>query len=372
MIHPTSPGTTGAGGSLRDRGVRTEPKYIRSYSNAVPAVEAPPARILLPIRELRKSDRASFISSILGGYGPFEDMIGMSRDGSAEFEALFQPGIWYLLRFLRIFGRAPLRAFVVVEADAVVGTTLLLPWPRSGYVLGVGVRPSHRRRGLAGRLVARAEDVARDGGRTWAVLDVEEENLPAIALYRARNYTTIQRTVWWRSEAPTRIATTAQVQPLSGRAERRQASEWVARQAPSELTSKLPPTANRLTHLESLGQSPGSAREVWEAGPAGSPHGVLSAIARGPTKPGILFVPAVGPDATRDEIVSLVQAGVGWLTGRGCAGVLVSVPDYMGPVASVLSDLGFSSQLTTLTMACPLPDGGAGRSPRGAVSGMNP
>src|SRR5208282_4261182 len=144
------------------------------------------------------------------------------------------------------------------------------------------------------------------------------------------------------------------VRALAGRAQRSRAAEWVTGHAPASVTSRLPPLGTRLTHLESLGQSPGSRRAVWEVGPAESPHGVLTAIWRTTTKPGILFVPAVGPDATRDEIVSLVQTGVVWLKGQGCAGVLVSVPDYMEPMASVLSELVFSTRLTTLTMACPL------------------
>jgi ribosomal protein S18 acetylase RimI-like enzyme len=331
----------------------------------VPSGETPPTGNDLPIRELRRSDRVSFLESIVGGYGPFEEMIGLARDGSQEFDAVFRPGLWMLLRFLRLIGRAPVRAFVVADGGPVVATTLLLPWPRSGYILGVGVRPAYRRRGLARRLVAHAEEVAHRSGRAWAVLDVEEENLPAVALYQARDYVTLERSVWWKTDAPDGIGKVAgggaAVRPLRSRAERTAAATWVARHVSPEVSTPLPPTGNRLTHLESLGQTPGSAREVWEVGPSGARLGIVTGIWRGASKPGILFVPALESGISRSELVSVIQTAVAWLGTRGSAGLLLALPDSFRAASPVLEELGFRRQLSTLAMARPLAvhDGGA-------------
>jgi ribosomal protein S18 acetylase RimI-like enzyme len=318
-------------------------------------VPSPLRRSELPIRELLRSDQASFLESIVGGYGPFEAMIELDRDGGKEFAMLFRPGFWYLIRFLRAVGRAPLRAFVVADHHQVVGTTLLIPLPNSGYLVGVGVRPSHRRRGLAGRLVARAEEESQRTGRAWAVLDVEEENHPAVTLYLARQYTTLARIDWLRTASLAAAGAvphgTVSVRALTDKAQRRRAAAWVTAHVPASITSILPPTDRRLTHLETLGMAPGGKREVWEVGAPGMPRGVLSATWRGAAKPGMLFLAAMDAGATRDEVVALVQAGVAWLSGLSCSVILLAVPGYVTGALPVAAELGFLPQLSTLTMA---------------------
>jgi ribosomal protein S18 acetylase RimI-like enzyme len=324
----------------------------------VTALSATPPGNELAIRELRRSDRDSFLESIAGGYGPFETMIGLARDGGQEFGPVFRPGVWFVLRLLRAFGRAPVRAFVLADGGTVVATTLLIPWPRSGYILGVGVRPSYRRRGLANRLVAHAEEVARRSHRSWAVLDVEEDNLPAVTLYQTRRYVTLQRTAWWRNDAPGAVAGVAHsavtLRTLSEKPSREAAGSWVAQHVAAAITTPLPPTGSRLSHLESLGQIPGAVREVWQVGPPEAPRGVLTGCWRGSGKPGMLFLPALAAGILRDEIVALVQAGAAWLVQRGCTGILIAAADTWESAPPVFAELGFVPVLTTLTMARPL------------------
>ncbi|MCI4364493.1 MAG: GNAT family N-acetyltransferase [Thermoplasmata archaeon] len=289
-----------------------------------------------------------------GNYGPFEAMLGFRSEGASEFRGLFGPGTWFLLRFLNLLGRPPLRFLVAAQEGRIVGTTLIVPWERSGYVLGVGVRPSHRRQGLAGRLVAWAEELALQRGKEWAVLDVEEDNLPAVTLYLARQYGTIQKTLWFRCAPPAGQAgadpPSAQVEVV-GKAGRKGAALWCARQVPATVTSVLPPSAARLSHLESLGQFPGVTRETWAAGPHDARVGYLAAYWRGKERPGVLFLPALGAQATRADVLRLVQEGVAWLRSRGSPEVLLAVPDPARSALPFLAEQGFSPQLTTLTMA---------------------
>jgi GNAT superfamily N-acetyltransferase len=320
----------------------------------VAARPAAPAGGAVRIRELRRSDRDSFFEVLLGSYGPFEAMLGLGTQGTAEFSGLFRPGIWFVLQFLRAFGLAPIRMFVAVEGPTVVGTALVLPWPNSGYILGVGVRPSHRRRGWAGRMIGRAEELSAKHRRDWAVLDVEEENHAAVALYRARQYAPIQSAVWLRCATPEALAAAprapASVQVVA-KGGRKAAAARCAELVPASLTAILPPNPTRLSHLESLGQFPGTVRETWSVGPPDRPVGYVSACWRGKGRPGILFLPALDPAASREEVVRLVQEGTAWLASRGGTVVLAAVPDSVGSAIPILESLGFSRQLSTWTMA---------------------
>jgi len=67
--------------------------------------------------------------------------------------------------------------------------------------------------------------------------------------------------------------------------------------------------------------------------------------------PGILFLPAVAPAASQEDVARLVQEGTAWLVARGSPSVVVAVPSWMSSLAPVLEELGFVVRLTTLTMA---------------------
>jgi len=336
-------------------------------------VVAPPTFPLggaVEIRELRRSDRDSFTEVVQGSYGPFERMLGLGAGGANEFAGLFRPGLWFVLQLLRAFGASPIRFFVAVDGPTVVGTTLLLRWPNSGYVLGVGVRPSHRRRGLAGQMIERAETSAERHGREWAVLDVEAENQPAVTLYRARHYEVLHSAVWLRSDAPGSVGAANRPAGLVravGKSGRKAATAWCARRVPTSVTEVLPPNPTRLIHLESLGQLPGTVRETWSVGPSDSPLGYLAGYWRGAEMPGLLFLPALDPAITPADLVRLVGEGTEWLLARGSPAVVVAVPDSLASAIPVIEGLGFARQLTTLTMVRRL-----GTSPAGAAKARAP
>ena len=64
---------------------------------------------------------------------------------------------------------------------------------------GLNVLPQHRRRGVATRLVARAESLAADWGYAEIVLQVDKRNENAIALYERLDYVVVRPTAQERS-----------------------------------------------------------------------------------------------------------------------------------------------------------------------------
>ncbi len=78
--------------------------------------------------------------------------------------------------------------FVAVERDRVVGWCDITPKERATMrhcgVLGMGLLPKYRGRGLGRPLMMRSLDAAREFGLARVELTVRVDNLPAQALYR--------------------------------------------------------------------------------------------------------------------------------------------------------------------------------------------
>jgi [ribosomal protein S18]-alanine N-acetyltransferase len=67
------------------------------------------------------------------------------------------------------------------------------PQARGGevHVLAIATHPDHRRRGIAGALLARALAQGRAAGAELATLEVRRSNAPAIALYERAGFRTV-------------------------------------------------------------------------------------------------------------------------------------------------------------------------------------
>ncbi len=80
-----------------------------------------------------------------------------------------------------------------------VWATTLLSYPRyssnssEAYIERLVVSPDFRRQGMARRLLAAAEDLARDAGKRTVGLHVSGNNLPALRLYENEGYEEVAR-----------------------------------------------------------------------------------------------------------------------------------------------------------------------------------
>jgi GNAT superfamily N-acetyltransferase len=309
------------------------------------------------LRELRRGDAPTFIQSVILGYGPFERMLGLDRQGPDLYTPVFRPGIWYVLRLLRLLGVAPVRFLVAVDGGTVVGTTGLSRWRTAGYIFAVGVRPSHQRRGLARRMLDWAESTTARRGVRWAVLDVEEDNVPAVTLYRARGYATFETVHWFRRHGtppPSVPPVSSMAVTTVPKSQREVAADWCRAHVPPHVGEIVPPEPTRLSHLETLGSFPGSLHETWAAGPVGAPLAYLTGARRTPGEPGLLTLVAADPAATADDLARLVDEGAAWLRRQGASATLVALPDYLDRARPALERAGFAPQLATLAMARPL------------------
>jgi [ribosomal protein S18]-alanine N-acetyltransferase len=63
----------------------------------------------------------------------------------------------------------------------------------TGHITTIGVAPEHRRRGLAQKLLAHAEEALKKRDINTVFLEVRVDNLPAQNLYRQLDYAVVQR-----------------------------------------------------------------------------------------------------------------------------------------------------------------------------------
>jgi ribosomal protein S18 acetylase RimI-like enzyme len=93
----------------------------------------------------------------------------------------------------------PPRAFARIDVDdrpAAIGACAVeAPW---AGVFAMRTDPDFRRRGLARRILAALLAFAAEGGAARGYLQVEADNVPAIALYRAAGFETAYRYRYWQ------------------------------------------------------------------------------------------------------------------------------------------------------------------------------
>ena len=100
---------------------------------------------------------------------------------------------WGLMEFERMLAEENICAHVAVGTGAADGFVLSRLAGDEAEVLSIAVRQRRRGEGVAGKLLAaHMESLTLARVRTL-FLEVEEGNLPAIALYRRKNFTEVAR-----------------------------------------------------------------------------------------------------------------------------------------------------------------------------------
>jgi len=153
------------------------------------------------IRDLRKSDLSYLLDLLptcfarefeVSGYDP-DHMAAMLHRGFGRTGTL-------IMGLLRFFGKEPLK-FLVAETDGrIVGTTIINPREKSGFISSVMVHPDYRRKGIATRLMTSALGYIRRKKKMRAVLNVDSANAPAISVYVKLGFKAFERSAYFVGE----------------------------------------------------------------------------------------------------------------------------------------------------------------------------
>lgn len=269
------------------------------------------------VREADRRDLDAYLRLALENAGALERKVGLLDRSEQGFGMLRRPLVWTFLVLLRRFDRSPLRFLVADDRGSVVGSTITIlagPW---AYVAAVGVREDHRRRGIAARLVARAEQLGRHSGKATMVLEVDAENEPARRLYAKLGWRAGLRARWW--ELPARpVADGAPV----GRRARRRESRSAHAAAAAQLGYEFPKAYVHPCELacRALGGRP----ETLAAGPGGNPSLVVRVCAGDAGRSGFLLPVAISADADPGE-ATVLEAARAALARAGNGAVFVPV-----------------------------------------------
>jgi len=129
-------------------------------------------------------------------------------DAFSDYVIRIAPSPGQLEEMLTRRGYDPAASVGVFEDGRLVAFTLNGVDGQWGYDSGTGVVPSHRRRGLARRVMEESFALLRERGCTNYVLEVIESNAPAVALYRDLGFVETRGLQCWSftSDAPAATA----------------------------------------------------------------------------------------------------------------------------------------------------------------------
>jgi ribosomal protein S18 acetylase RimI-like enzyme len=303
------------------------------------------------VRDVRRSERESYLALGVDNAGQMDRDLGLVDNARRDMRYVFSPGTWFLLRILRLFGKAPVR-FLVAEADGkLVGTTITAlggPW---AYVAAVGVSPSHRQQGIAKALVSRAEEIGRAARKPWLVLDVDSDNAPALKLYSGLGLSSGLRTGWWR--LPMVPSTTTENSGEKAAVRPATKGDKSSARSCSETSLPLPLPPRNVHPLELICQSPGTTSQDWATGPEASLTYFVRAYFSEPGASSfILCVPGRNPSTA--EARAAISAARDYLIHVGAKDIFAPVrePDPITTLA--LEDLRSTRMVTTETWWKPL------------------
>ncbi|MCI4351982.1 MAG: GNAT family N-acetyltransferase [Thermoplasmata archaeon] len=283
-------------------------------------------------------------------------LLGLNPDVVGEIlRKTERPGIQFILRLARLFGR-PLFAMFVVDLDGrVMGTTLLNFTREAGYVSGVVVDSTVRRRGLAQAMLRACDETCRRYRRRYVVLDVLSNNDAALRLYDRWGYRPLRDQHWMyrafgRGTAPLPPLTgTTRVRPFR----RRDGS------ALAEADNALMPPEVRAVVPRHPGdfRMPAIARgilesdtEAWVAEADGGPVGFLRATRSHLMDAANLTSPVFRRGVAASVMQDLLVTALRWVEAQNAPRVVTEVLAHQVQARPVLDSLGFVEQFGVHTL----------------------
>lgn len=246
--------------------------------------------------------------------------------------------------------------FVWVEDGRVIGsvsTTRSAAYPATWLIANVAVHPNHRRQGIAHTLMRATLDLIRSRHGAEASLQVDDDNLGAIALYRQMGFEHVTTHTHWTR--PHRLpAPPNEPSPFDVRL--RSPLEWADQLALASLVRPAGLAWNQplrpdlfqpvlWKHIESF--FTGQAEEHWVVRVNEKLVGSLTARANG--NDGDRFVLLVHPDYRGQLERPLLQRGLRRLAPRPWA-VRLEHPADDAPASDALREFGFQPGRTLLWM----------------------
>lgn len=130
----------------------------------------------------------------------FDTVHAAFLEAFSDYVVPFQPSREQLRETLTRRGYVPELSTGAFDGERIVGFTLNGVSEGRAYDSGTGVVPSHRRRGLASRMLDFVSDRLRNAGYTHYVLEVVESNEPAVELYLIHGFHETRRLQCWSYE----------------------------------------------------------------------------------------------------------------------------------------------------------------------------
>jgi len=312
------------------------------------------------LREFRRSDSDELYPLLQRQFPDENRLLGFRPEAFQKIvRKIFQPHMRFLFALADLM-RKPFAKFFVIDAEGHLAATTLVSFPpNAGYVSMVMVDDAYRRRGYAKQMLAAAGKATRRTGRHWLVLDVLAANEPAKQLYQSAGFHVIQEAGFQTADPPGPAPSGPDPPVPTGIRElQRSDGEALTRLAtaerPAEYARVLP--AHRraffLSPLVSMGLA--SETKAWVIDRGHGPEGFVRATTSAATEAGNLTSPLIGPDVPPELAVQLIQYSTDWIRRRGPTRIATEVPQYNVRGSAALAQAGFTSKLSTYTMALAL------------------
>lgn len=134
-------------------------------------------------------------------FAPNLDSSGRASISEMKLQSKLGPLLWLLDQAEQVLGLR--RGFVYRIGRRVVGNVSLFPGGkhpslgRGWLIANVAVHPDYQRHGIARSLMRASMNLIRRARGRWAGLQVEENNIPAVSLYKSTGFETFETLSQW-------------------------------------------------------------------------------------------------------------------------------------------------------------------------------